>query len=57
MNVVDFLLPWQHSKAFLYAFIAAMSEFWLEWLFAPSLKQHKYVLYIGLIMVAVFQTY
>ena len=51
----DFLLPWQHSNEFLYAFVAALSEFWLEAWLAPSLKMHTWLLVVALVVVASMQ--
>lgn len=52
----DFLLPWQHSKEFLYAFVAALVEYAVEWLFFGWLKQSRLVLALALAMVVAFQT-
>ena len=56
LSTNDFLLPWQHSDAFLYAFIAAMLEYWIEFFVAPSLKQHTWLLVLSLVLVATMQT-
>jgi len=51
----DYLLPWQHSSEFLYAFIAAVIEFWLEWYLFGWMKLSRPLFLFALLVVVVFQ--